>query len=227
MIFDCDGVLVDSEPLAARVDVELLAELGWPLSEDEVVRRFIGCSAAYFREAVEDHLGRPIPDWWDLRFRSRFEALAEAELVAIDGVEAVLGAVAAAGVARCVASNSRRERVLWMLRRTGLAGYFDEAHVFSSGDVGAPKPAPDVYLHAANALGVAPEAAVVVEDSRIGVAAGRGAGMVVLGYSGGLTPASDLVEATEVFEDMAQLPGLLGLRSGAARAQLRGPGSLA
>jgi HAD superfamily hydrolase (TIGR01509 family) len=226
VIFDCDGVLVDSEPLAARINAELLTELGWPLSEEEVARRFIGCSAAYFRAEVEAHLGRPLPEGWDPQYRTRFEALAERELAAVGGVEQVLVALAAAGVPRCVASNSRRERVIWSLRRTGLIDYFDEAHVFSGRDVPEPKPAPDVFLHASDVLGVPAEAAVVVEDSRFGVEAARRAGMAVFGYAGGLTPAHALVDATEVFDHMAQLPRLLGLRSDPAEAQSGDRGSL-
>ncbi|MBO0692130.1 MAG: HAD family phosphatase [Acidimicrobiaceae bacterium] len=225
MIFDCDGVLVDSEPLAARVNAELLAELGWPLSEAEAGRRFIGCSAPYFRAEVEAHIGRPMPAWWDARFLALFEEFAEKDLAPIAGVEQVVAALAGAGVARCVASNSRRERVIWMLRRTGLIGHFSEAHVFSGRDVAAPKPAPDLLLHASALLGVPPDSAVVVEDSRFGVEAARAAGMVVFGYAGGLTPASQLEGATEVFENMAQLPALLGLRP-SAPVQSRGPGTL-
>lgn len=227
MIFDCDGVLVDSEPLAAQVNAELLEELGWPISEEELARRFIGSSAAYFRAEVEAHIGRPIPDDWDSRFRARFDALAERDLAAVGGIEEVLAALADAGVARCVASNSRRDRVIWTLRLTGLIGYFEEAHIFSGRDVAVPKPAPDVFLHASDVLGVAARAVAVVEDSRFGVEAARRAGMAVFGYAGGLTPASALVEATEVFEHMAQLLPLLGLRSPADEVQLRAPGTLA
>lgn len=212
VIFDCDGVLVDSEPLAARVDADLLADVGWVISAEEVAQRFIGCSAMHFRAEVEAHIGRPVPDWWDQEFRGRFEVLAEKELVAIPGVAQAVAALAAAGGARCVASNSSRDRVLWMLRRTGLMGYFEEGRVFSGRDVAEPKPAPDLFLHAAAALGVAPGAAVVVEDSRFGVEAARRAGMAVFGYAGGLTPVADLADATVIFEDMAELPALLGLR---------------
>lgn len=225
VIFDCDGVLVDSEPLAARVNAEMLAELGWSITEEEAVHRFVGGSAAHFRAVAEAHIGRPLPEWWDARFRSRFEDLAEDELEAIDGVEEVVAALAAAGVARCVASNSRRERVIWMLRRTGLMDYFAEAHVFSGRDVAAPKPAPDLFLHASAVLGTAPADAVVVEDSGFGVEAARQAGMVVFGYAGGITPASNLRGATEVFEDMTHLPALLGLHP-PAPAQGGGRGSL-
>ncbi|MCL2393628.1 MAG: HAD family phosphatase [Acidimicrobiaceae bacterium] len=225
VIFDCDGVLVDSEPLAARVNAELLGELGWHVSEEELARRFIGTSASHFRAEVEAHIGRPVPESWDARFRDRFEELAETDLASVKGVKEVVAGLAALGVPRCVASNSRRVRVLWMLRRTGLMEYFSEAHVFSGRDVAAPKPAPDLFLHASAVLGVAPAGAVVVEDSRFGVEAAKRAGMVVFGYAGGLTPASDLVEATEVFEDMAQLPGLFGLDP-PAQAQSRVRGTL-
>lgn len=213
VIFDCDGTLVDSEPIAAQVNAELLSELGWPITEEEVVQTFIGCSAPYFRSVVESRLGGPLPAWWDRRFRDRFEELAVAGLRAVVGVEAVVAAVAAAGVPMCVASNSRRERTLWKLARTGLASYFDEAYVFSGEEVAAPKPAPDVYLHALDVLGVAADRAVVVEDSAIGVEAARRAQVAVYGYAGGLTSPNMLVEATVVFEDMVELPALLGLEA--------------
>jgi HAD superfamily hydrolase (TIGR01509 family) len=211
VIFDCDGVLVDSEPLAAQVNMELLHQLGWPISVKEVEERFIGCSYAHFLTEVEAHLGQPVPPDWGPRFRERFEELAEKELVAIDGVGAVVEALAGAGVPICVASNSRRERVTWSLERTGLLGHF-EGRVFSAREVARPKPAPDVFLLAAATLGVEPSAAVVVEDSRFGVEAARRAGMAVYGYAGGLTkPAALEGTGTTVFDDMAQLPALLGL----------------
>jgi HAD superfamily hydrolase (TIGR01509 family) len=215
VIFDCDGVLVDSEPLAARVNVELLTELGWPISQAEVEERFIGCSYAYFRSEVEAHLGRPIPADWDPRFKERFETLAEHELVAVDGVGGVLAALVAAEVPICVASNSRRERVAWSLEHTGLGRYF-AGHLFSGRDVAAPKPAPDVFLHAAATMGIEPSTAVVVEDSRPGIQAARAAGMVVFGYAGGLSRADVLAEAGAiVFTDMAELPGLLAVAAAA------------
>jgi HAD superfamily hydrolase (TIGR01509 family) len=211
VIFDCDGVLVDSEPLAARVNAELLSDLGWPITPTEVEERFIGCSSGYFRSEVEAHLGRPMPADWGTRFQERFATLAERELTAVDGVAAVLDALVAAEVPICVASNSRRQRVAWTLERTGLVGYF-AGHLFSAQDVAASKPAPDVYLAAAAAMGVEPASAVVVEDSRPGVHAGRAAGMAVLGYAGGPTRPEVLAEeGATVFTDMAELPGLLGL----------------
>lgn len=214
VVFDCDGTLVDSEPIAAQVNSELLGALGWPITEEEVTSEFLGCSAPYFRAVAESRLGRPLPVDWDARFRNRFEEIAAESLEAVPGVEAVLEGVASAGLARCVASNSSRPRTLWSLTHTGLIAYFDPAYVFSARDLAAPKPAPDVFLHAADVLGVDVAATVVVEDSPIGVAAARAAGMTVFGYAGGLTPAALLAEATAVFVDMAELPALLGLVAG-------------
>lgn len=216
VIFDCDGVLVDSEPIAAQVDAELLAELGWAISVEEVQDRFIGSSAQYFRSEVEAALGRPMPRDWDDRFRERFEVLAARHLTAVSGVAGVLAALVSAQVPCCVASNSRRERVAWCLRRTGLAEYFGD-RIFTARDVAHPKPAPDLFLHAAASLGAPPEDSVVVEDSRFGVEAARRSGMAVFGYAGGLTARASLEgPGTTVFEDMADLPALLGL--GAAPA---------
>lgn len=212
VIFDCDGVLVDSEPIAARVDAEMLGELGWPLTADEAAARFVGAPASLVAAEVTAHLGRPLPPDWDRRFRIRFEELAATELTAVAGVESVLVALEASGLARCVASNSGRDRIEWSLRHTGLDRYFAGSAVFSGHDVGAPKPAPDVFVHAAASFGVPAARAVVIEDSRFGVEAARRAHMASFAYSGGLTAAADLAgEGTTVFADMADLPALLGV----------------
>jgi HAD superfamily hydrolase (TIGR01509 family) len=216
VIFDCDGVLVDSEPLAAQVNAELLGELGWPISRAEVGERFVGCSYAHFLLEVEAHLGHSVPSDWPSRFRERFEALAEAELCPVEGVTEVLSVLAAYGVPRCVASNSRPQRVAWSLDRTGLSDYFD-GNIFSASDVAHPKPAPDVFLLAAATMGVKATDAVVVEDSAFGVQAARRAGMAVYGYAGGLSKPDSLIGVgTTVFGRMAELPALFGLVPGAA-----------
>lgn len=209
VIFDCDGVLVDSERIAIRVDIEVLAELGWTLTEDEVVERFVGRSDEDMTRAIEQHLGITLPNAWDAQFTPRYRE-AMAELTVVDGVPEVLTAVETAGLAFCVASNGSHAKVEHSLALTGLRGRFAD-RVFSVDDVGRAKPEPDLFLHAAATMGIAPESCAVVEDSRYGVAAARAAGMRVFGYGGGVTPPAWLEGPdTVVFHHMRDLPELLG-----------------
>ena len=208
VIFDCDGVLVDSERLAVRVEAEVLQELGWPLTEDDVVDRFVGRSAAYMQTEVERELGRSID--WDATFAPRHRAAYEADLAAVDGVAAVVDGLRGRGVAICVASSSTHESIEFKLRRTGLWDAFSGA-VFSVEDVAHGKPAPDVFLHAAKELGTPSGACAVVEDSESGVAAGVAAGMAVFGFAGGVTRADRLTRpGVTVFHEMPELHALLG-----------------
>ena len=210
VIFDCDGVLVDSEKLAVRVDREVLADLGWELSEREIVHRFVGRSAAHFRAEVEAHLGLQLPDDWEAPYQHLYDEVFERELEAVVGVVEALEHIGPA-LATCVASSGSYEKLDRTLGMTGLLPWF-EGRIFSAVDVENGKPAPDLFLHAAVRMGVAPEACVVIEDSRFGVAAARAAGMRAFGYAGGITPWEWLEgEETTVFDDMARLPELLGL----------------
>ncbi|WP_329141242.1 HAD family hydrolase [Streptomyces sp. NBC_01476] len=206
MIFDCDGVLVDSEKIAVKIDVRVLADLGWPLTEDEVVRRFVGRSFADMTAAIEEHLGRPLPAGWDTPYTALYREALDRELTPVDGVVEALDAIT---LPTCVASSTSHSGLRHRLGRTGLYDRF-AGRIFSAADVARGKPAPDLFLHAARSLGVAPERCVVVEDSRYGVAAARAAGMRSYGYYGGLTPAAWLEgPGTTVFDDMRKLPGLL------------------
>ncbi|AKV85376.1 haloacid dehalogenase [Microbacterium sp. CGR1] len=206
VIFDCDGVLVDSERLSIEVDRRVLADLGWELSSDEIVHRFVGRSAAYFRSAIESFLGSPLPDDWEATYQPWYVA-AFAELIAVDGVERALDEIV---TATCVASSGTHAKIRRTLGMTGLLPRF-EGRIFSVDDVVVGKPAPDLFLHAADRLGLHPEHCAVVEDSRFGVRAARAAGMRVYGYAGGLTPAEWLEqEGAVVFADMRDLPDLLG-----------------
>ena len=213
VIFDCDGVLVDSERLSIRVDVAYLERLGWPLSEAEIIERFVGRSDADMRAAIEEHLGAPIPpdvdEWFGHVYRQTFEA----ELEAVDGVRDVLDALVTADVPVCVASSGTHEKIRRSLELTGLGGYFGE-RIFSAVDVEHGKPAPDLFLHAAGSLGAPPEGCAVIEDSVYGVMAASAAGMRALAYGGGVTSPERLREAATdavVFEEMGQLRALLGL----------------
>ncbi|MFD9568913.1 HAD family hydrolase [Streptomyces sp. NPDC059982] len=208
VIFDCDGVLVDSERIAARVQVELGARLGWPLTEDEVVRRFIGRSSASVREQVAARLGDETARAWEESFALLHAQAVDAGLDPVDGLPEALDRIT---LATCVASSGSHEKMRHTLGRTGLYERF-AGRIHSATEVPRGKPAPDLFLYAAARMGVDPAACVVVEDSRPGVEAARAAGMRALGYAGGLTPASALAgPGTTVFTDMRELPALLGL----------------
>jgi HAD superfamily hydrolase (TIGR01509 family) len=211
VIFDCDGVLVDSEPIAIRVDGIMLERLGWPLSEAEIIERFVGRPHAFMVAEIEAAIGRPLPPGWEEEFRPLYEEAFAAELVAVDGIGDTLDHLAAAhaDLPICVASSSSHPSIRRSLDLTGLRHHFDE-RIFSVDDVANGKPAPDVFLHAADQMGFDPSVCAVVEDSAHGVAAGRAAGMQVFAYGGGVTPPDRLVGPdTVVFHDMRDLPGLL------------------
>ena len=206
VIFDCDGVLVDSERIAVRVDAAVLAELGWPLSEAEIIERFVGRSEEHFVREIEAYLGRPLPRHWGDAYQHLYVQAFERDLRAVDGVVDALDRITAA---TCVASSGSHERTRRSLRLTNLHERF-EGRIFSATDVANGKPAPDLFLHAAARLGVPPARCVVVEDSRYGVEAARAAGMAAFAYAGGVTPAHWLEgPGTVVFSDMRELPGLL------------------
>ena len=206
VIFDCDGVLVDSERLAVRIDVRVLGELGWILTEEEVVERFMGRTHEYMVSEIEAYLGRPLaPDWED-PFHQLYRDAFAAELRPVEGVVDALDRIT---LPTCVASSGTHEKIRFTLGLTNLYDRF-AGRIFSASEVRHGKPAPDLFLHAATRMGVDPAACVVVEDSRYGVEAARAAGMRVLGYAGGVT-AADILRGpgTIVFDDMRELPRLL------------------
>jgi len=207
VIFDCDGVLVDSERLSVDIDRRVLADLGWSLTNEEILHRFVGRSAAHFRAEIEQHLGRALPEDWEAPYQPWYVDAFERELVEVPGASSALDQIE---TTVCVASSGSHDKIRRSLGLTGLLHRFD-GRIFSAQDVREGKPAPDLFLHAAAQLGADPSRCVVIEDSRFGVAAARAAGMRVLGYSGGLTPAEWLDEAgaTAVFSDMRLLPDLL------------------
>ena len=205
VIFDCDGVLIDSERLAVKVDVEVLRELGWPLSEAEVIERFVGRSDRDTQAAIEAHLGRQVPDWKESVQPRYRQAFAE-RLIPVAGVREALDRIT---LPSCVASSGSHDHLRYTLSLTGLYERFD-GRIFSAEEVALGKPAPDIFLHAAERMGTQPAGCVVVEDSRSGVQAARAAGMRVLAYAGGLTPAARLTGPdTIVFDDMRELPSLI------------------
>ena len=207
VIFDCDGVLVDSERLAVKVDVEVFTRFGWVMTEAEMVERFVGLSDATIRRAIEAHIGRRLADDWEQEFQHLYRTAFAAELTAVDGVGEALDGITAH---TCVASSGSHEKMRFTLGLTGLLARF-EGRMFSVTEVERGKPAPDLFLHAAARMGVAPSACAVVEDSRFGIEAAHAAGMRAFGYAGGLTPAPRLaVSGTVVFRDMRELSRLLG-----------------
>jgi HAD superfamily hydrolase (TIGR01509 family) len=209
VIFDCDGVLVDSEPIAVRIDVEMLAEVGISMSEAEVIERYVGRSPEVILADTEAQLGRRVPDGWFDRGEARIREAFAAELRPVPGIVEALEAI---DLPVCVASSSGHENLRFKLELTGLYKRF-AGHIFSATEVANGKPAPDLFLHAASRMGAAPADCVVVEDSRYGVQAARAAGMDVYGYAGGLTPPEVLEgPRTVVFDDMSTLPQLLARR---------------
>ena len=212
VIFDCDGVLVDSEVISCRAHAETLTHHGYPITPDEVLDRFLGMSDREARLSIEAELGRKLPDdFEDLLKRAALQRYAH-ELRPISHVD---GAIDAIGLPKCVASSGTPEKI-----RHGLtcAGLFDRLapHIFSATQVERGKPAPDLFLFAAEQMQAAPGRCLVIEDSLHGIAGARAAGMTVLGFHGGshCRPNHDGVlraaGAHGTFDDMRQLPGLLG-----------------
>ncbi|MBT2370393.1 HAD family hydrolase [Streptomyces sp. ISL-10] len=209
VIFDNDGVLVDSEPLSNTILAGYLTELGHPTSYEDSLRDYMGAAVHRVHDLVRERTGQALPEDFDDTFHARVFAAFERELTAVDGVTDVLEKVAADGVPYCVASSGSHERIRVGHRTTGLDRWFADDIVFSAQDVGRGKPAPDLFLHAAARMGVSPARCVVVEDSRLGVQAALSAGMDVYGFTA-MTPAANLAGAKGYFQAMAELPGLLG-----------------
>ncbi|WP_262296200.1 HAD family hydrolase [Microvirga sesbaniae] len=207
LIFDCDGVLVDSEPLSCRIDAEILTECGVPYTAEDVARDFTGVSIKDQIARIESERGVRLPDDFTERLNRTLFQRFEAELKPIAGVR---DAILSLPLPRCVASSSIPERIALSLRVTGLADLFD--HVFSSTQVARGKPAPDLFLHAAGQMNARPEDCLVVEDSVAGVQAAIAAGMRVIGFAGGGHCGPDHAEklrwagAPVVIDRMAELP---------------------
>jgi HAD superfamily hydrolase (TIGR01509 family) len=207
VIFDCDGVLIDSEPIANRVLAGQLASIGIFLPLEEVMRKFVGRTRAGCLGLAAELLGRDVPkgfaEDWDAALFDAFER----ELKAIEGVADLLQALA---LPFCAASNSSPDRMRVSLRAADLLPFF-EGRMYSATDVARPKPAPDLFLHAARSLSAAPARCAVIEDTPTGVRAGVAAGMTVFGYGGGAhsNPADLEREGARVFDHMSDLPALL------------------
>jgi HAD superfamily hydrolase (TIGR01509 family) len=211
LIFDCDGVLVDSEPIAARSLAAAAREEGLALSADDCLARFTGLSLDCVLAALAADLGRPLAADFRTRLEARDRAAFAAELRAVPDVAAV---IARLPFRRCVASSGSPEKIRYTLGLTGLLPLF-EPHLFSAREVAAGKPAPDLFLHAAARMGVDPARCLVIEDAEPGVRAARAAGMRVFGFAGGSHRRDDAAArlaaagAERVFFRMEDLPRLL------------------
>jgi HAD superfamily hydrolase (TIGR01509 family) len=168
----------------------------------------MGSAMHRVHDLVEERMGRRLPADFDERFHRKVFDAFRRDLQPVPGVDAVLEKLEANGVPYCVASSGSHERIRVGLGKTRLYERFGEERIFSSEDVGRGKPAPDLFLHAARVMGVAPERCAVVEDSPLGVEAAVAAGMDVYGFTG-MTPAGKLADATARFGEMGELPGLL------------------
>ncbi|MFE2280011.1 HAD family hydrolase [Streptomyces sp. NPDC059454] len=208
VIFDNDGVLVDSEPISNQLLAACLTELGHPTSYEDSIRDYMGSAMHRVHDLVEERTGRRLPADFDDVFHARVFAAFERELKPVVGAMEVVEKLAADGVPYCVASSGSHERIRVGHRTTGFDRWFDDERIFSSQDVGRGKPAPDLFLYAAERMGVAPERCAVVEDSPLGVRAAVAAGMDVYGFTA-MTPAGKLSAATGLFEDMGELVPLL------------------
>ena len=221
LIFDCDGVLVDSELIALEVLADMLGDLGWPISPSECRTRFMGKATPEVLFEIEAGLGRPVPPDFGEEMKARLFARLRRELQPVRHIREVISALP---YPVCVASSSQPERIALSLEVTGLASLF-EGRVFSAAEVRHGKPAPDLFLHVASRLAVAPREAIVIEDSPVGVIAARRAGMGVIGFAGGSHADATLTNllagagAQEMLTQMRDLPEAIErLRTNSAAA---------
>ncbi len=212
IIFDCDGVLVDSEPLSIQVLLETMASLGLPLTATECYQMFLGRSFASLKRTLRDRFRRELTDQHIEAMRQRLSELYREHLQPIDGIALALEQLT---VPSCVASSSFPERISLSLDLTGLSWYFGD-HVFSATMVQHGKPAPDLFLYAADRMGVAPQHCVVIEDSPAGIEAAHAASMRAFAFVGGSHAAPAGLRASiaplgpaAIFDRMAELPALI------------------
>lgn len=208
VIFDNDGVLVDSEPISNRILAAYLTELGHPTTYEDSIRDYLGSAVHRIHDLILERSGKRLPEEFDDVFHGRVFDAFQRDLLPVPGVDEVLRGLDAEGVPYCVASSGSHERIRVALRRTGLYDRFGEKRIFSSQDVGRGKPAPDLFLYAAEVMGVPAERCAVVEDSPLGVRAAVAAGMDVYGYTA-MTPGEKLTGATALFSRMDELPALI------------------
>jgi HAD superfamily hydrolase (TIGR01509 family) len=211
LIFDCDGVLVDTEPVSNRVLAEAIREAGVAMSVEEVTEVFAGMRLDDIAAGVEERLGKRLPEGWVVAFEERRAGEFRKGVEAIRGVADALMAIDAAGIQTCVASQASLQKMRLTLGLSGLIEHFEESSLFSSRMVERGKPYPDLFLFAARSMGFQPADCVVVEDGVLGARAARRAGMNVLGYAPDGNGGHLAGEGATTFASMARLPALLGL----------------
>ncbi len=211
IIFDCDGVLVDSEVISCRVHAEVLTRHGYPITAEQVRQRFLGRTSLDATTEIERELGRPLAETYEHeRQTTLFAALAEA----VEPIPHLHETLDAIDLRKCVASSAVHEKIFTSLSRVKLYERF-APHIFSGSQVRNGKPAPDLFLLAAGQMEVPPARCLVIEDSVAGVTGGRAAGMTVLGFHGGGHCRPDTADtlraagAAVTFDDMRQLPDLI------------------
>ncbi|MDF3293104.1 HAD family hydrolase [Streptomyces silvisoli] len=209
VIFDNDGVLVDSEPISNRILADYLTELGHPTTYEDSIRDYMGAAVHRIHDLVMERSGQTLPAGFNETFHTRVFDAFRSNLQPVAGTSAVLDGLVERGIPYCVASSGSHERIRVALRTTGLYSYFGEERIFSAQDVGRGKPEPDLFLYAAKSMGVSPERCAVVEDSPLGVQAAVSAGMDVYGFAAMTAPAK-LAGAKALFTDMSELSRLLG-----------------
>lgn len=212
VIFDSDGVLVDSEAIANRVLAETLTARGLPTTAEEALNNYKGRLLAEVIELANERHGAPLDEWVEEFENKRADAF-RAELQEIDGVRAVVEAVRDAGIDRCVCTQGKRNKTDLTLGITGLRDLFDDDAVFTSYEVERGKPHPDLFLNAAGSRGADPHRTAVIEDTTIGARAGIAAGMTVFGYAAETAPEDFRELGATPFAAMSELPALLGLTS--------------
>lgn len=211
VIFDCDGVLVDSERLVVKVEAQICQERGWDITEDDVIREFVGLSDEAMRARLSEMVGEDLPADWDAEYTERYRDALARDLEAVSGVAAAIDAIEQAGLATCVASSGSHQKMALTLGKTGLLPRFD-GRIFSATDpdVARGKPAPDLFLHAAGRMDVDPSKCAVIEDSPFGVAAALAAGMAPFAFTGSVIPVERLAgDGITTFDSMDDLPALV------------------
>jgi HAD superfamily hydrolase (TIGR01509 family) len=211
IIFDCDGVLVDSEVISNDVLAQALSAEGLPTTLSEARSAYQGLLLAEVVRQAERRLGRPLPEDWLARYERDRAAVFRRDLRAVPDAAETVAAFSAAGVEVCVASQGKLEKTRLSLELTGLRQLFAERALFSAEQVARGKPHPDLFLHAASTMGVSPSECVVVEDSPSGVSAASAAAMRVFGYAADSDPEALRRAGAELIGSLAELPRLLGL----------------
>jgi HAD superfamily hydrolase (TIGR01509 family) len=208
VIFDCDGVLVDSEEISNRLLAEAITEAGFAMTAEEAHAAFRGYRLADIATYVESRLGQRLPDQWLSKFEERRAVAFRSELKEIPGATTAVRGILAAGLSICAASQARLEKSLLTLQLVGLLKYF-EGKIFSASMVERGKPYPDLFLYAAQKMGHCPENCAVIEDTVMGVIAANKAGMHAFGHSGRGNTEALRSAGAEVFDDMRLLPNLI------------------